>query len=435
MARLAPRVVVVVSVFLVAAAAAAQVPVVVAVDTSRSLSPAELTRVRGTLAETSALLPADTPLGLVAFNDEARWLVEVGGSPADLDRALAQLAPSGSYTVLHDALFLSARELQGGGVVVVLSDGRDENSATTLEDVGRLCEANRVRVVAASVGGRVDERGLRRLALLSQGTYVGRLGSLTPAELVAPVADARGMVREEIGAAARAQRSASGRSEPSAEETEPQPMEKTTPAEAPVWWLYLVLAAAVVAAVAVAWGVSRRRRDHRSTWTCEVCGAELEGWETTCSRCQLRELEKAMEERPQERADEVAEDTVLDPSVFAKQPLPEGLEHTMVLDEQPVLVVRQRGRASRTFALPPEGPFAVGRAPEVNTLQVDDPTVSAQHLKIVPKSGAHYVVDLETTNGTSVNHERVRVRRLHPGDVIRAGAVEMEYGSRIRRVS
>ena len=77
----------------------------------------------------------------------------------------------------------------------------------------------------------------------------------------------------------------------------------------------------------------------------------------------------------------------------------------------------------------------VGRAPDVNTLQIDDPTVSAQHFKVVPKEGEYYVVDLDTTNGTMVNHERVKVRKLRPGDIIRVGAIEFEFTTKVRRVS
>ena len=53
----------------------------------------------------------------------------------------------------------------------------------------------------------------------------------------------------------------------------------------------------------------------------------------------------------------------------------------------------------------------------------------------VDKAGEYYVVDLDTTNGTSVNHERVKVRKLTPGDVIRVGVLEFEFKMKVRRVS
>jgi pSer/pThr/pTyr-binding forkhead associated (FHA) protein len=102
------------------------------------------------------------------------------------------------------------------------------------------------------------------------------------------------------------------------------------------------------------------------------------------------------------------------------------------MGEVAVLTVHEEGREVREYTLPRDRIFAVGRAPRVNTLQVKDQTVSAQHFKIVFKDNHFYVVDLWTTNGTSVNHECVRVHPLVPGDVIRAGLSEFVFSSQGR---
>jgi pSer/pThr/pTyr-binding forkhead associated (FHA) protein len=127
-------------------------------------------------------------------------------------------------------------------------------------------------------------------------------------------------------------------------------------------------------------------------------------------------------------------ESLLDPEVFAKAPLPDELDRTVALDEQPVLVTRQPGQPTRTYVLPKEQVFAVGRAPGVNTLLVSDPTVSGQHFKLVPKDGDYYVVDLQTTNGTTVNGTPVRAAKLTPGDVIRVGTLEFVYEMKLQRV-
>ena len=142
-----------------------------------------------------------TPLGLVSFNDEAQWAVPAGSDGAAVAAGLSELRPAGNYTVLHDALFVAARDLEQGGVVLVVTDGRDENSATTVDDVARLCETQHVRIVTASVGRHVDERALRRLALISEGEYVGALLSLESAVIVQAVTRARQGVSSEVTAA------------------------------------------------------------------------------------------------------------------------------------------------------------------------------------------------------------------------------------------
>ncbi len=417
----------------VASAYSADLPLVIAVDTSRSLSAAELSGVRTALSRQLGGLQDVRPLGLVRFDDDASWLLPVGGDVKALERALAGVAPSGRATVLNDALFVAAGGLPEGGVLLVVTDGRDEGSATTVDDVARLCQSNHVRVLAASVGRKVDEKALRRLALVSRGEVVGGLLDLDPARLAAAVERAStGIAGEHSAATARAVPA------PVAPETAtfapPQPAVATPAAGRglPSWLLPVALLLLVVAGGVGAWLVTHRRGPKGVV--CERCGAVLEPWETACPQCQLRELEKVASAEPAAVVVEGPE-SVLDPEVFRKAPLPAGLANTLVLDEQPVLIARQRGKSARSYTLSKEQPFVVGRAPKVNSLQVDDPTVSAQHFKLVPKEEEYFVVDLDTTNGTLVNNQRVRVQRLNPGDVIRVGSLEFEFNLKVSRVS
>jgi hypothetical protein len=365
----------------------------------------------------------------MTFDDDVRWAVPLGGSRDRVLEALAEITPRGRFTVLNDALFSAARELERGGVVVVVTDGRDENSATTPEDVARMCDAHDVRLVVAGLGRRHDGRALRRLALITRGELVERL-ALTPGEVLPAVERAGAGVAAELASAAPP---------PAPTPTaEPATTSEAAPGAAAPAWVFpaLALFALLGLALLVAlWLALRRREPERHA--CERCGAPMEPWETSCSRCQIGELEETL--RTQQVAapatpvetDEVA----LDPEVFRKSPLPEGLANTLVLDEEPVLIARQRGKSARTYHLPKDRAFAVGRAPGVNSLQIDDPTVSGQHFRLVPKEGEFYLVDLDTTNGTMVNHQRVKVRKLASGDVIQVGAVQLEFALQLRRLS
>lgn len=410
-----------------AAGAAAEAPVVAAVDSSRSLGASDLAVVRASLEGLLDRLPPGTPVGLMTFDDEVRWVVPPGGSRDRVLESLAEITPRGNFTVLNDALFSAARELEGGGVVVVVTDGRDEGSATTPEDVARMCESNSVRLVVAGLGRRHDGRALRRLALITRGELVERM-PLAPEGVAPAVERARSGVAADLAAASRL---------PTPPPALAAPPEATQPPATPAWVFpaLALLAVGALGLLVALWLALRRREPERSV--CERCGAPLEPWETSCSRCQVGGLEEALRSQqvaapatPVE-ADEVA----LDPEVFRKSPLPEGLANTLVLDEEPVLIARQRGRSARTYHLPKDRAFAVGRAPGVNSLQVDDPTVSGQHFRVVPKDGEFYVVDLDTTNGTMVNHQRVKVRKLASGDVIQVGAVQLEFALQLRRLS
>jgi hypothetical protein len=368
-------------------------------------------------------------MGLITFNDEATWLVAMGSTPAELEQALSTLRLEGSFTVLHDALYVAARELPEGGAILLISDGRDERSATTVEDVERLCTANHVQILATGLGPRVSDQALRRLALLTNGAMVGRVEGAGPT-IVAAIEQARAGHATRLAEQAPAATSPEQPAEPAASAgAAPAGPEKAVPAT-PTWLLPAVAAALLLGMVLIVILLLRQRKPRQRT--CSSCGAALEDWEETCPVCEIRELERTTGAQPVAKL-AAADDTVLDPKVFDKAPLPPGLEQTLVLDEQPVVIVREPGKAPRSYTLPNDQVFAVGRAPEVNTLVVDDPTVSGQHFKLVPKDGEVYVVDLETTNGTAVNRERVRVKKLKPGDLINAGALEIEYNVSITR--
>jgi len=67
-----------------------------------------------------------------------------------------------------------------------------------------------------------------------------------------------------------------------------------------------------------------------------------------------------------------------------------------------------------------DGAASVGRKPD-NTIRVEDVTVSNYHAEFLDGPGATYIRDLNSTNGTYVNGERVVERALSRGDVIVIG--------------
>lgn len=69
-------------------------------------------------------------------------------------------------------------------------------------------------------------------------------------------------------------------------------------------------------------------------------------------------------------------------------------------------------------------PFTLGRGLE-NDLILDDKRVSRYHAQLREIQGRLSVLDLESTNGTFVNGERVRERVLHDGDRVSLGGVEL----------
>jgi hypothetical protein len=73
-------------------------------------------------------------------------------------------------------------------------------------------------------------------------------------------------------------------------------------------------------------------------------------------------------------------------------------------------------------------PLSIGRE-EGNSIQLNDERVSRFHLKIQEDQDKLVLTDLESTNGTKVNGENVRLCLLRPGDVITLGRTVLLVGS------
>ncbi len=415
------------------ATAADGVPVVVAVDSSRSLSPAELGAAGDLLGPILATLAGDAPVGVLEFNDAVRWLSPLPGSPSQAIEAFRRISPSGRSTVLLDALVTAAREIPEGGVIVLVTDGRDEGSAATMVDLTALLASRPVRILTLGTGHKVDARTLRRLAVLSGGEYLGGLANASSSNVQAVMGRARQAVARTMT-------------------PRPTPVPPPTPApvRVPVQvppagrvsggfdWALLALGAVAIGALVIgilAW----RRKAAAAERICPDCGNPIPAWESECSMCKIERLDLRQAERDAPAAlpaSPLAEEEIgLDPSVFSKEPLEERLEKTLALSEQVILVVRQPRGPQRSFAIDPTRVVAVGRAPRVNSIALDDPSVSAQHFKIVPKDEDFYVVDLDSSNGTLVNGERVRVHKLHNGDTIMVGQVECQFRTQFVRTA
>jgi pSer/pThr/pTyr-binding forkhead associated (FHA) protein len=83
------------------------------------------------------------------------------------------------------------------------------------------------------------------------------------------------------------------------------------------------------------------------------------------------------------------------------------------------------GANEQTFRILPGNARTLGRATGADFI-VDAALVSRVHCRITAlPSGELEVKDLESTNGTFVNGQRVEQARLSPGDRLRVGRMEL----------
>jgi pSer/pThr/pTyr-binding forkhead associated (FHA) protein len=88
------------------------------------------------------------------------------------------------------------------------------------------------------------------------------------------------------------------------------------------------------------------------------------------------------------------------------------------------LVILNQGMTGRTFELNIER-TTVGRV-EDNVFQIADPSVSSHHAEIILHGNDIVIKDLNSTNGTFINNEKISETLLKPGQTLRFGQVELK---------
>ena len=87
------------------------------------------------------------------------------------------------------------------------------------------------------------------------------------------------------------------------------------------------------------------------------------------------------------------------------------------------LVLLSAGMTGRTHELKAEK-TTVGRV-EDNSFQIAEPSVSSHHCEVMLRGNDIIVKDLNSTNGTFINGEKVTEATLKPGQILRLGQIEM----------
>ena len=91
-----------------------------------------------------------------------------------------------------------------------------------------------------------------------------------------------------------------------------------------------------------------------------------------------------------------------------------------------MLVVTWGYESGKVQELRPDSATFIGWA-RTNDLVLVDEAISSQHCRVRLEQGRWVLHDLDSTNGTLVNDERVTRQPLGEGDVIRLGETKLEF--------
>jgi pSer/pThr/pTyr-binding forkhead associated (FHA) protein len=89
----------------------------------------------------------------------------------------------------------------------------------------------------------------------------------------------------------------------------------------------------------------------------------------------------------------------------------------------PKLVLLSAGMTGRTHDLKVDK-TTIGRV-EDNTFQIAEPSVSSHHCEVLLRGSDVVVRDLNSTNGSFINGEKITESALKPGQILRLGQIEM----------
>ncbi len=145
-----------------------------AIDLSQSMEQA-LPEVKRAVGEFAKRLPANATVSMMAFNDEMYPVGQPGDTLAQRLEILGRLQAFGG-TALHDVMIRGFDDLArtpGRRALVVFTDGDDQASRSTREQVRAVAEASDVSVYFVVLGRAADVsdllKGMDELATLSGG--------------------------------------------------------------------------------------------------------------------------------------------------------------------------------------------------------------------------------------------------------------------------
>ena len=176
------------------------VSIVLALDASGSMKKKEVDVIASAQEFLNALRPQDQ-LALVLFADRPVFAHDLSTNRLFASQALAGYTANGG-TALYDALsdsLVRLKRAEGRRVVVVMTDGRDENNPGTapgsvrkLDDVVKYVQETGAVVFGIGLGTNVDQAPLLRVAEASGGrTYFPREVGELPNEFRRIVDDLR----------------------------------------------------------------------------------------------------------------------------------------------------------------------------------------------------------------------------------------------------
>jgi Mg-chelatase subunit ChlD len=387
------------------------------VDVSKSESKSEFTELTKALESFVDHLHANDQAAILTFGERTKIAAQYSSNKQSLKKVIAKLANNDHLTHLNEglaeALNIAKRKdanLPVRRSIVILSDGKDEGSGFTTDDVLRKFKETRIPIYAIGASSLSHgERArylevLHRFALLSGGAYY-EAKSGTVGTAYAQIRDRVSSVWEVIldcgscpadGRSYLLQIQVTEQGQTLADEIEVAPVRGSLPAT-PHWWQKLgwieYVAAGIVLLIIGSLILISRKKEHAPP----------------AAIVEERSASPPLRREPMANEAMVTTGPIIDTR--------SGLEFE--------LIRRDHGRSvDSVYSGTLVDQLVIGRATGAG-LRLPDSQISAQHCKLEMVEGHVLLSDLGSTFGTALNGIPIKVRqRLESGDMLSIGGVD-----------
>jgi VWFA-related protein len=399
-----------------------QVAILIAVDASLSMAGAPIDSVRSAIKSFADQFAENDQVGILVFHDDVEFICPFT-SNMDTLKSLADSIKAGGDTELYEGVYKGLdylyedKNLPKNKALIVLSDGKDEGTAYSDDEAIEKALEYGIPIFSIGYHTKAEKKYLRVLERMAYKTG----GQYNDAPSIKDIDEVYDAVYEQIQAQQSICFTASVFEADSLDHTIhvnivtdegtgntslvfQSPSGKNKKSNN-----WLAMAAILILLVSVSYYINKRNKQK----------AEEE----------KQRLEKEKESLERELADE--KQSQADKS----QVQPDMTEKVEPDPRYTVISGRPGGQMAKVQFYFENGPLSgqsfsisdgmtIGRS-DSNLLTVSDQTVSGKHAKIVVKGGAFSIVDLNSTNGTMVNGQKISEMPIKTGDKVQIGKVNI----------
>lgn len=145
-------------------------------DTSKSISEKNFVKIKKNAKEIINTSSINEKIGLIRFNDKVVLVSNFTSNRQNLVHSLEAINQHGTKTLLYDALYdsidLVTRSESTRKAVVLFTDGKDEGSSVTFDDVVSFANRTAVPVFVISLSDTENTKVLKRMAKLTGGQHI-----------------------------------------------------------------------------------------------------------------------------------------------------------------------------------------------------------------------------------------------------------------------